>query len=191
MAMRKFVGFPSENSQPPPNARWANAISNKFPDRVARGRFNSAPGSKTNTDFQKEKKQVLVFDQIKGRYMTQDAFEKTVEIRRQEREDIQGDVYEYLLNEIATAGKNGQFRTPRHIINLLVELVNPQENDKIIEKNIKLQMQRESLQTLVEKISIIWFSGIIIFLNCSFIDSMIIFSEILFRQAPFAPEQWR
>lgn len=50
--MRKFVGFPSENSQPPPNARWANAISNKFPDRVARGRFNSAPGSKTNTDFQ-------------------------------------------------------------------------------------------------------------------------------------------
>lgn len=35
-----------------PNARWANAISNKFPDRVARGRFNSAPGSKTNTDFQ-------------------------------------------------------------------------------------------------------------------------------------------
>lgn len=44
--------FVSENSQPPPNARWANAISNKFPDRVARGRFNSAPGSKTNTDFQ-------------------------------------------------------------------------------------------------------------------------------------------
>lgn len=59
-------------------------------------------------------------------------FEKINEDRHA-HQDIQGDVYEYLLNEIATAGKNGQFRTPRHIINLLVELVNPQENDKIID----------------------------------------------------------
>jgi type I restriction enzyme M protein len=41
-------------------------------------------------------------------------------------QDIQGDVYEMLLSEIATAGKNGQFRTPRHIIKLMVELVQPQ-----------------------------------------------------------------
>jgi type I restriction enzyme M protein len=41
-------------------------------------------------------------------------------------QDIQGDVYEYLLSEIATAGKNGQFRTPRHIIKLIAELVQPQ-----------------------------------------------------------------
>lgn len=41
-------------------------------------------------------------------------------------QDIQGDVYEMLLSEIATAGKNGQFRTPRHIIKLMVELVAPQ-----------------------------------------------------------------
>jgi type I restriction enzyme M protein len=41
-------------------------------------------------------------------------------------QDIQGDVYEMLLNEIATAGKNGQFRTPRHIIKLMAELVAPQ-----------------------------------------------------------------
>ncbi len=41
-------------------------------------------------------------------------------------QDIQGDVYEMLLSEIATAGKNGQFRTPRHIIKLIVELVEPQ-----------------------------------------------------------------
>lgn len=40
-------------------------------------------------------------------------------------QDIQGDVYEYLLSEIATAGKNGQFRTPRHIIKLVVELIKP------------------------------------------------------------------
>jgi hypothetical protein len=41
-------------------------------------------------------------------------------------QDIQGDVYEYLLSEIAQAGKNGQFRTPRHIIKLMAELVQPQ-----------------------------------------------------------------
>ena len=41
-------------------------------------------------------------------------------------QDIQGDVYEMLLSEIATSGKNGQFRTPRHIIKLMSELVAPQ-----------------------------------------------------------------
>lgn len=46
-------------------------------------------------------------------------------------QDIQGDVYEYLLSEIASAGKNGQFRTPRHIINMLVDMVEPKYGDKI------------------------------------------------------------
>lgn len=46
-------------------------------------------------------------------------------------QDIQGDVYEYLLSEIATAGKNGQFRTPRHIIKLMAELVKPQLGHRI------------------------------------------------------------
>ena len=46
-------------------------------------------------------------------------------------QDIQGDVYEMLLAEIATAGKNGQFRTPRHIIKLMAELVQPQLGHKI------------------------------------------------------------
>ena len=46
-------------------------------------------------------------------------------------QDIQGDVYEMLLEEIATAGKNGQFRTPRHIIKLMAELVQPQLGQQI------------------------------------------------------------
>jgi type I restriction enzyme M protein len=60
-----------------------------------------------------------------------------VEIEREAREegqlfqDIQGDVYEMLLNEISSAGKNGQFRTPRHIIKLINELVNPQLGHRI------------------------------------------------------------
>lgn len=46
-------------------------------------------------------------------------------------QDIQGDVYEFLLSEIASAGKNGQFRTPRHIIKLMAELVQPQLGNRI------------------------------------------------------------
>lgn len=45
--------------------------------------------------------------------------------------DTNGDLYEYLLSKIASAGKNGQFRTPRHIIRMMVELVQPQVDDII------------------------------------------------------------
>lgn len=45
--------------------------------------------------------------------------------------DIRGDVYEYLLSKIATAGRNGQFRTPRHIIRMMVELMDPKPDDII------------------------------------------------------------
>jgi type I restriction enzyme M protein len=40
-------------------------------------------------------------------------------------QDTQGDIYEYLLNQLKSSGLNGQFRTPRHIIRMMVELVNP------------------------------------------------------------------
>ena len=45
--------------------------------------------------------------------------------------DIRGDVYEYLLAKIAAAGTNGQFRTPRHIIRMMVELLEPKPTDTI------------------------------------------------------------
>ena len=45
--------------------------------------------------------------------------------------DTQGDIFEYLLSELKTAGKNGQFRTPRHIIRMIIALVNPDIGDKI------------------------------------------------------------
>ena len=47
--------------------------------------------------------------------------------------DIMGDVYEYLLGKIAAAGENGQFRTPRHIIRMMVELMKPTLEDKILD----------------------------------------------------------
>ena len=46
-----------------------------------------------------------------------------------EKRDTKGDVYEYMLGKITTAGQNGQFRTPRHIIRLMVELTAPQSAD--------------------------------------------------------------
>ncbi len=48
-----------------------------------------------------------------------------------EERDTKGDVYEYMLAKIATAGQNGQFRTPRHIIRLMVELTAPTPTDVI------------------------------------------------------------
>lgn len=48
-----------------------------------------------------------------------------------EDRDTKGDVYEYMLGKIASAGQNGQFRTPRHIIRLMVELTAPQPTDVI------------------------------------------------------------
>lgn len=60
-----------------------------------------------------------------------EVMEKDSKEKGQAFQDIQGDVYEFLLSEIATAGKNGQFRTPRHIIKLMADLVQPQLGHKI------------------------------------------------------------
>lgn len=45
--------------------------------------------------------------------------------------DVQGDLYEYLLNKLSTAGRNGQFRTPRHIIRMMVEMTDPKAHERI------------------------------------------------------------
>lgn len=48
-----------------------------------------------------------------------------------EDRDTKGDLYEYMLGKVATAGQNGQFRTPRHIIRLMVEMTEPNTKDVI------------------------------------------------------------
>jgi type I restriction enzyme M protein len=47
--------------------------------------------------------------------------------------DEKGDLYEYLLSKIATSGTNGQFRTPRHIIKMMVEMMKPTPEDIMID----------------------------------------------------------
>ena len=52
-------------------------------------------------------------------------------MQKSDDKDVRGDVYEYLLNKIAQSGLNGQFRTPRHIIKMMVELMSPKPDDVI------------------------------------------------------------
>lgn len=47
--------------------------------------------------------------------------------------DAKGDLYEHLLSKVATAGTNGQFRTPRHIIKMMVNVMKPTPSDKIVD----------------------------------------------------------
>ena len=50
-----------------------------------------------------------------------------------EDNDTKGDIYEYLLSKLAQSGTNGQFRTPRQIIEMMVELMQPKPEDTIID----------------------------------------------------------
>ena len=76
-------------------------------------------------------KAALLVEAVKTIDQIFDVMEQDSAENGQAFQDIQGDVYEYLLSEIASAGKNGQFRTPRHIIKLIAELVQPQLGHRI------------------------------------------------------------
>ena len=52
---------------------------------------------------------------------------------KEQNQDTQGDIYEFLLSELQSSGKNGQFRTPRHIIKMMVELTKPKIGNKILD----------------------------------------------------------
>lgn len=52
-------------------------------------------------------------------------------MKKSDDTDVRGDVYEYLLNKIAQSGLNGQFRTPRHIIKMMVAMMQPKPDDVI------------------------------------------------------------
>lgn len=59
-----------------------------------------------------------------------DIVDKLDKIPMEDR-DSKGDLYEYLLDKLSISGTNGQFRTPRHIIKMMVDLVQPKPDDKI------------------------------------------------------------
>jgi type I restriction enzyme M protein len=86
--------------------------------------------------------------------------------------DIKGDLYEYLLSKLATAGTNGQFRTPRHIIKMMVELMlssaNVDENFKIYDPACgtagflinAIEYIKEQRSELVDQLSVAEFEGL-------------------------------
>lgn len=57
--------------------------------------------------------------------------DKEINNKKNYFQDIQGDVYEHLLQQTSEAGKNGQFRTPRHIISMMAEILDPDIDGKI------------------------------------------------------------
>ncbi len=98
--------------------------------RDINGRESSFSDHMKNAVFMIAKPSLLV-EAVKTIDEIFEEMDKEAEEKGQMFQDIQGDVYEYLLSEIATAGKNGQFRTPRHIIKLMAELVQPQLGHRI------------------------------------------------------------
>lgn len=61
-----------------------------------------------------------------------------------DNKEIMGDVYEYLLAKLSVNGTNGQFRPPRHIINMMVQLIQPKLGEKICEIKTRYLIQRNA-----------------------------------------------
>ena len=105
-----------------PQAMFDNMIQNVFPF------IKEGLGNSTDTAFARHMKDAT-FLVSNPRTLTR-IVEKLEDIDLSNK-DIMGDVYEYLLSKLATSGQNGQFRTPRHIIRMMVELMAPTPDDVI------------------------------------------------------------
>jgi type I restriction enzyme M protein len=120
--------------------RWHN-FKNKDPE-VIYNLFTMAQADRDNLTVFEHMKQLGnaagVFSQyMKGAtFMIQtpkllDQVIQMIDKIKMDNRDTKGDLYEYLLSKIATAGRNGQFRTPRHIIKMMVEMMQPKKYDTI------------------------------------------------------------
>lgn len=105
-----------------PDAMYQNMVQSVFP--FIKGEL----GSNKDTAFAKYMKDAILVVS-NARTLTR-IVDKLEEIDLSNK-DIMGDVYEYLLSKLATSGQNGQFRTPRHIIKMMVELMQPTPEDTI------------------------------------------------------------
>lgn len=105
-----------------PDAMYENMVQNVFP--FIKGEL----GSSKDTAFAKYMKDAILVVS-NARTLTR-IVDKLEEIDLSNK-DIMGDVYEYLLSKLATSGQNGQFRTPRHIIKMMVDLMQPTPEDAI------------------------------------------------------------
>ncbi len=109
---------------------WLRTLEKKFAESNNPANGVEAIGSRmSDAYFQLDPNKGTILDE--AIIMIDSLFERVDTLRGST--DIMGDTFEYLLAEIATAGKNGQFRTPRHIIRTMVELLDPKAGASVID----------------------------------------------------------
>ena len=99
--------------------------------RDAMESFHELPGLSDTGKLLFNRATLKIYDRPTLRAVVQGVHE--LDLAAHEGHDFKGDMYEYLLSQLAASGTNGQFRTPRHIINLIVELVDPQPGQRIVD----------------------------------------------------------
>lgn len=118
------------------NLRWSkfkNFEAETMYDVVANEVFPFIKSLHTNKDSAYAKYMGDAIFKIPTPLMLSKIIDGINNIDMDENKDTKGDLYEYLLSKVATAGTNGQFRTPRHIIDMIVRLMKPTPQDVIVD----------------------------------------------------------
>ena len=118
------------------NLRWSkfkNFEAETMYDVVANEVFPFIKNLHTNKDSAYAKYMGDAIFKIPTPLMLSKIIDGIDNIDMDENKDTKGDLYEYLLSKVATAGTNGQFRTPRHIIDMIVKLMKPTPQDVIVD----------------------------------------------------------
>ena len=118
------------------NLRWSkfkNFEAETMYDVVANEVFPFIKNLHTNKDSAYAKYMGDAIFKIPTPLMLSKIIDGIDNIDMDENKDTKGDLYEYLLSKVATAGTNGQFRTPRHIIDMIVKLMKPTPQDIIVD----------------------------------------------------------
>ena len=118
------------------NLRWSkfkNFEAETMYDVVANEVFPFIKNLHTNKDSAYAKYMGDAIFKIPTPLMLSKIIDGIDNIDMDENKDTKGDLYEYLLSKVATAGTNGQFRTPRHIIDMIARLMKPTPQDVIVD----------------------------------------------------------
>jgi len=93
--------------------------------------FHELPGLSETGKLLFNRATLKIYDRPTLRAIVQGIHE--LDLAAHEGHDFKGDMYEYLLSQLSASGTNGQFRTPRHIINLTVALVDPKPGQRMVD----------------------------------------------------------
>jgi len=121
------------------SGKWARFAWGNFVTLTGDGLFNAArdaieslhelPGLSDTGRLLFSRATLKIYDRPTLRAVVQGVH--GLDITVHEGHDLKGDMYEYLLSKLSMSGTNGQFRTPRHIIDMIVQLVNPQPSQRV------------------------------------------------------------